>query len=97
MTKLNKLSSVVWPVTAIPSMGNTDNSAEQDSIRKGPEHHALADRFARIMGGDLVTDVTTATISPEAVTVRDAEEDGAKVEWAPLDPRIAAYMRNTKG
>ena len=97
MIKLNKLSSVVWPVTAIPSMDKADNSVVQDSLRKGPEHQAAAERFARIMGGDLVTDVTTATISPEAIALRDAEEAGAKVTFAPLDHRVELYRHFTKG
>lgn len=74
-----------------PTNGGADNSPEQDRLRKGPQHQAEADQFSRLMAKDL----TTATISPEAESLLAAEEVGAKVEWEPLDPRIAAYMHNT--
>lgn len=94
MSEIDRLTYRVWPVAAIPSLGGADCSPSEDGARKEHDHQALAQEFSEKMAG---LDVTTATISPEAVAVRDAEESGATVTWAPLDRRIAAYLHNTKG
>ena len=100
MTKISKLSHALWPVSAIPAMDTNDNTPEQDSARKRPEHQALAAEFSRSIPprpAVVAPPETKATISDEARVLLAAEQAGAVItRYGPVHPAIAAYMPTKK-
>ncbi len=97
MTKISKHFPAVPPVSAIPVMDAGENTPEQDSARKRPEHQTLADEFSRNMEprpSVTTPDETKATISDKGRALLEAEQKGHEVTYGPVHPAIAVYMNN---
>lgn len=77
---ISRLSSGIWPVSAMSALDN--------DTRRRAGHQARADTPK---AGPPVPDGTDATISDGARALLAAEQNGARIIYAPVHPVVAAY------